>query len=138
MAGGQAVSARYAIGVGARRGVDSHELAALVARVADQAGVDLHDCALFTIDDKQDDEELRRAVESLGMALFFLSLEKLRARDGDVVTRSARVEAMLGIGSVAEAAALAGAGPSSVLLAPRAASERVTCAIARVYEKEAS
>jgi cobalt-precorrin 5A hydrolase len=138
MAGGEAVSARYAIGVGARRGVDSHELAALVARVADQAGVDLHDCALFTIDDKQDDEDLRRAVASLGMTLFFLSLEKLRARDGDVVTRSARVEAMLGIGSVAEAAALAGAGPSSVLLAPRAASERVTCAIARVYEKEAS
>jgi cobalt-precorrin 5A hydrolase len=41
---------------------------------------------------------------------------------------------MFGVGSVAEAAALAGAGQGSLLLAPRIASARLTCAIARARE----
>lgn len=125
------MSARYAIGVGAKRGVGADELLALVVRLAEEAGVALHDCALFTIESKQEEESWREAAARLGIALNFLPLETLRARDKDVVTRSARIEAMFGVGSVAESAALAGAGPSSELLAPRIASERVTCAIAR-------
>ena len=63
-----------------------------------------------------------------------LSLENLRARDKDVLTRSARVEELLGVGSVAEAAALAGAGSGSILLAPRDATTRLACAIARAKD----
>ena len=68
------------------------------------------------------------------MAVVFLSLENLRARDKDVLTHSARVEEIFGVGSVAEAAALAGAGAGSILLAPRVATTRLTCAIARAIE----
>jgi cobalamin biosynthesis protein CbiG len=62
----------------------------------------------------------------------------LRARDKDVLTRSARVEQMFGVGSVAEAAALAGAGSGSILLAPRVATTRLTCAIACAREGDDS
>jgi cobalt-precorrin 5A hydrolase len=40
------------------------------------------------------------------------------------------VEARFGTGSVAEAAALAGAGPRARLIAPRACENGATCAIA--------
>jgi cobalt-precorrin 5A hydrolase len=134
MARGEAVRARYAIGIGARRDVDAGELASLVREVAAQHGVELQSATLVTIEARRDEPGFRDAARLLDMAALFLSLENLRARDSDVLTRSARVEELLGVGSVAEAAALAGAGGGSFLLAPRVATTRLTCAIARATE----
>jgi hypothetical protein len=86
---------------------------------------------IFTIESKKDEAGLCEAALLLGTRIVFLPLDALVARRGDVFTRSLRVEALLGVGSVAEAAALAGAGAGSVLLGPRVAGARVTCAIAR-------
>lgn len=86
---------------------------------------------IFSIESKRDEAGLCEAALLLGTRIVFLPLDALVARRGDVLTRSARVEAMLGVGSVAEAAALAGAGAGSVLLGPRVTGARVTCAIAR-------
>ena len=47
-----------------------------------------------------------------------------------MVTRSARIEALRGVGSLAEAAALAAAGPQGRLVLPRIASAGATCALA--------
>ena len=56
--------------------------------------------------------------------------EKLAQAGGRAITRSARVQSLLGVPSVAETAALAAAGPTSRLCGPRLAVGRVTCAIA--------
>lgn len=128
------MSGRFAIGVGARRGVEAHALAALVARVAGQARVAPKMCEMFTLNSKENEPGFREAADLLGMKLVFLPVDALIARKSDVLTKSPRVEAMIGVGSVAEAAALVGAGPGSALLAPRTATERLTCAIARRVE----
>jgi cobalt-precorrin 5A hydrolase len=122
---------RFAIGVGARRGVDARALADLVARVAHDAKVSLRICEMFTLQGKEDEAGLYEAASLLGTKLTFLPLEALLARKDELLTKSSRVEAMTGVGSVAEAAALSGAGPRSMLIAPRTATERLTCAIAR-------
>jgi cobalamin biosynthesis protein CbiG len=131
MARGEALSARYAIGIGARKNIDARELAILVREVAARHGVELQSATLATIVARGDEPGLQGAARLLDMAVVFLSLENLRARGNDVLTRSARIQEMFGVGSVAEAAALAGAGSGSTLLAPRVATTRLACAIAR-------
>jgi cobalt-precorrin 5A hydrolase len=151
MAGKKIMSPRFAIGVGARRGVDAAELADFVREVAAGAAsaVDAgccpslilnasEDLSLVTIDTKQDEPGFREAANLLGFKLMFLPLSTLLARKGEVLTKSPRVEAMTGVGSVAEAAALAGAGPGSVLVVPRVATGKYTCAIARRAQEGAS
>ncbi|MGC1864310.1 MAG: cobalamin biosynthesis protein, partial [Methylocystis sp.] len=96
------MSARYAIGIGARRDIDARELAGFVREIAARHGVDLQSATLATIEARGDEPGLRDAARLLDMAVIFLSLENLRARDKDVVTRSARVEEIFGVGSVAE------------------------------------
>lgn len=180
MARGEELSALYAIGIGARSGVDVQEAIALIReacetyvrapacgrkglRIAesDEAALS-HQCldgkrgdgphpsplrgptfsdqwekeprtmiALFTIDAKRDEAGLREAARLLELPLVFLPLQALLARRDELLTHSPRVEALTGVGSVAEAAALVGAGPGSLLLGPRLASARATCAIAR-------
>lgn len=134
------MSARFAIGVGARRGVDAEELVTLVRRALAEtparpaplpASREREQIALFTIDTKRDEAGLYEAARLLNTTIVFLPLEALLARKHEAPTRSARVEALTGVGSVAEAAALAGAGPGSILLGPRIATDRLTCAIAR-------
>jgi hypothetical protein len=182
MARGEELSARYAIGLGARSGVDVQEAVALIREACEtyvrapspacgrrgpgEAGSDegssslqrlegmsgagphptsLREAtfsrtrekesrtmiALFTIDAKRDEAGLHEAARLLDLPLVFLPLEALIARSRETLTHSPRVEALTGVGSVAEAAALVGVGPGSVLLGPRLASARATCAIAR-------
>jgi cobalt-precorrin 5A hydrolase len=128
------MSARYAIGVGAKRGVDARALADFVAHVAADAGVERQSCAMFALDIKIDDAGVAEAARILEMNIEFLPIEALLTRKGEVLTSSARVEAMTGVGSVAEAAALVGAGAGSVLLAPRTTAHGLACAIARGAE----
>lgn len=57
--------------------------------------------------------------------------EALKGFEAACATRSTRIASLYGVGSVAEAAALAAAGPGGRLVQPRIASRRVTCALAR-------
>jgi len=54
----------------------------------------------------------------------------LDAASGRTATRSERVHALIGVPSVAEAAALAAAGPLAQLIGPRLAVGPATCALA--------
>jgi cobalt-precorrin 5A hydrolase len=135
MARGKAMSQRFAIGLGARRGVDPREAADFVARVAAGFGIEPKTSALYTIDAKEDDAALRAAARLLETPIYFLPLAALLAREGDALTYSARVKDLVGVGSVAETTALAGAGAGSRLLAPRLASGGLTCAIARIGDR---
>jgi cobalt-precorrin 5A hydrolase len=60
--------------------------------------------------------------------------EALAGYEAACATRSTRIAGLYGVGSVAEAAALAAAGPGAVLIQPRIATARVTCALARSAE----
>jgi len=134
MAGAEAVSARYAIGVGGRRGVDAIALAALARDAAARCGVGVEGAEVAALAGRADEAEFRAAAKLLGARLVLLPLESLRAREAELLTRSPRVEAMFGVGSLVEALALAAAGEGSRLLAPRFSTERLACAIAEAQE----
>ena len=127
-----------AIGLGCRRGVSGEVIASLVrealARI-EQNGA----AALFTVDAKRAEAGLAQAAQALAMPLHFLTQEALAAVADQAQTRSPRVEALFGVPSVAETAALAGAGAGAVLILPRIARDDATCAIARALRlKEAT
>jgi cobalt-precorrin 5A hydrolase len=125
------VTRRFSIGIGGRRGVDACEVVELVETLLASYDLPRLEIALFSIESKRDEPGLLEAARILETTIAFLPLEALIARNHELITRSQRVEALTGVGSVAEAAALVGAGPGSALLGPRIANARATCAIAR-------
>ena len=129
MALGEAVSDRLAIGVGCRRACPAATIVALVTEAC--AGLDRANAHLFTLEAKQTEPGLHEAAALLGLSLAFLPLADLDAALPGVSIRSARVERAVGVASVAEAAALAGAGPGARLLVSRRMLAGATCAIAR-------
>jgi cobalt-precorrin 5A hydrolase len=70
------------------------------------------------------------AAAALGVDILWIARAALKGEQGRCLTRSARAEAEVGLACVAEAAALAGAGPGSRLVLPRIARGGVTCAVA--------
>jgi cobalt-precorrin 5A hydrolase len=118
-----------AIGVGCRKGCSADAIEALIRQALDRAPV-ATPLGLFTLIDKRDETGLAEAAGRLGLDLTYLSREALRERKDGVQTHSPLAERLFGVPSVAEAAALAGAGPASVLIVPRIAEGGATCAIA--------
>ena len=67
---------------------------------------------------------------ALGVPLVLIAKADLKAAGTRAETRSERVLALMGIPCVAEAAALAGGGPTARLIVPRIAIGTATCALA--------
>lgn len=132
MALGEAVSARIAIGIGCRRGCSAEAIVAVIEVAC--AARDLRGAGLFTVDLKRDEPGLRAAAATLGLPLAFVPAADLAAVADRVGHRSRRVEAATGTPSVAEAAALVGAGPGGHLVVPRLAHRAATCAVALAAE----
>jgi cobalamin biosynthesis protein CbiG len=127
------MSGLIAIGIGCRRNCSGTVLAQLVSRTLVSWPRDLPRPlvrSLFTIEDKRGEAGIREAAEALGIDVVFLSREALREAMPRTQTRSARAQALFGIGSVAEASALAGGGPNASLVVPRTSDNGATCAIA--------
>ena len=119
-----------AIGVGCRKGCSADAIEALVRQaLAGLSGV--VPSGLFTLIDKEGEVGLAEAAKHLDLPLIFLSRETLRAQAAHVQTAARHAEAAFGVPSVAEAAALAGAGPDAVLIVDRIAEGGATCAVAR-------
>ncbi|WP_456015291.1 cobalamin biosynthesis protein [Methylorubrum populi] len=118
-------------GIGFRRATTAEEIVALLHRALTEAGLTPdHLTAIVTAADRAGDPALRRAAAAFGLTPLGLDPAALAAADPRVVTRSPRIAALRGVGSVAEAAALAWAGPEARLLLPRIASAGATCALA--------
>nr|WP_321985828.1 cobalamin biosynthesis protein [uncultured Lichenicoccus sp.] len=119
---------RTVAGLGCRRGTRADAVVALVRACAAEAGrvPDL----LAVPEFKHDEPGLDEAARVLGLELRRVPNEVLRAQQPRCVTRSDRVEAAVGLRSVAEACALAALGPQARLLLPRRAADGVTCALA--------
>lgn len=96
-------------GLGFRRGVSAESLKAALALVGQPE-------ALATAEDKTQEPGLVRLASGLGLRVLGVSRAALEAQG---VEGSARVMAEYGTGSVAEASALAAAGPGARLVAPR-------------------
>jgi cobalt-precorrin 5A hydrolase len=129
MVGDQAMTA-VAIGVGCRKGCPADAIEALVRQALAGAASSAR-LGLFTLIEKENETGLTEAADRLGLGVTYLSREALRDRAEDTRTPSPSAKKQFGVPSVAEAAALAGAGPRSVLIVPRIARDGATCAIAR-------
>lgn len=117
-------------GLGCRRGARAEDVAAAITlALAGRTPGAL--TRLATSEAKSHEPGLRQAAASLGLALEPVPQAVLLAAAPRCLTHSARVLAETGVPSLAEAAALASAGPGAVLLGPRVAVARaVTCALA--------
>ncbi|WP_348642012.1 cobalamin biosynthesis protein [Methylobacterium sp. WL69] len=115
-------------GIGFRHATSADEILALVRLALATRGVPLG--CLATPADRADEPAIRAVAATLGVPLLGVSAEAMIAVDDRIVTRSARIAATRGVGSVAEAAALAGAGVGADLILPRIASAGATCALA--------
>lgn len=116
------------IGIGCKRGCSSKAIVSLVEAALASCAAEPH--ALFTHAAKNGEKGLHRAAELLRLPLHFLDDQLLRQASLRCVTRSPKVMAFYGLPSIAEAAALAGAGPSSQLLVARMSNGEASCAIA--------
>ncbi|WP_082167410.1 cobalamin biosynthesis protein [Methylobacterium aquaticum] len=132
-AGAPATAAPRALvaGIGFRHATSAAEILGLVAEGLRQTDLaSAHLAALATAADRARDPAIRDAAHTLGVPLVAVGVDALREAGRRVVTRSVRIEALRGVGSLAEAAALAAAGPEGRLVLPRIASAGATCALA--------
>jgi cobalt-precorrin 5A hydrolase len=114
-------------GVGFSSGVVAADIVALVGKASRAAGRKAEALAAPTF---KDGAQLRAAASALALPLILLDRVALERVQPRCATPSAVAEAAVGLASIAEACALAGAGPESVLLTARIAHGRATCALA--------
>jgi len=114
-------------GIGCRRACPASDIVALVRVAEAQAGGTVG--ALAAPVEKCAVPALQEAAALLGVKLLAVAPDALAQAQAHCVTHSACAERALGVASVAEGCALAAAG-ATVLLLPRIASPRATCALA--------
>jgi cobalt-precorrin 5A hydrolase len=123
---------RIAIGVGCRLHCPATLIETLVLEALKQ--VTVKGCqTIFTIENKVSERGLIETAANLNMDLVALPTEVLKRQSSRISYRSAKAMELLGVPSVAEAAALAGAGYRATLIVPRIANQKATCAIAMSY-----
>lgn len=112
-------------GLGFRKDAGIESLRDALARAGGHAAQ-----ALATAEDKADAPVIHALAAERNLTLHAIPLEKLRNQR--TLTQSPRVQAQYNTGSLAEAAALAAAGPGARLLGPRVTSQdgRATAALA--------
>jgi cobalt-precorrin 5A hydrolase len=119
-------------GLGFRRSAATEEIVTLVKLALVRAALPQDALAkLGTIEALADLPAFTEAAHRLAIPAIAVGERDLSSAGPRVRTQSARSLAAHGVGSVAEAAALAAAGPGATLVLERIASTSVTCALAR-------
>jgi cobalt-precorrin 5A hydrolase len=122
-------------GVGCRKGVQPGDVKAVILAALEQAGIAVSGLGkIATIHIKSGEKGIEAAASAMRVPLVLLTEADLAPVMMRVATRSARVEALVGVPSVAEAAALAAGGPSARLIAPRIVVGPATCALAQAED----
>jgi cobalt-precorrin 5A hydrolase len=122
-------------GIGCRRGADAAEIAAAIHAALAHRGLGPGALALIaTSAAKADEPGIKGAATALGLPLIGVPQHEMEAAGARTQTRSERAIAVTGVPSLAEAAALAAAGPSARLLAARVAVGPATCALAETED----
>ena len=123
---------RHVLGLGCARGADPEALWALAERTLAEARIAPGAvAAVATIDLKADEPAILEAARRLGAPLRLFGAAELEAETPRLATPSAVVFAEVGAHGVAEAAALACAGPEAVLAVAKRKTREATCALAR-------
>lgn len=118
-------------GIGCRIGVTADAVGEAIATALEHCRVSRSQIdALSTEVSKSSEAAILATAESLALPLVFVSHSEMELVAGHALTSSPRVVALKGVPSIAETAALAAAGRSARLLAPRITTKTVTCAIA--------
>jgi cobalamin biosynthesis protein CbiG len=121
---------RFVLGLGARAGVPEGELAGAIDAALRQAGLDPAGIAcLATLDRRAAEAGVRAMAQRHGWPV--LAFDGTRLKAVDVPNPAETVAAAVGTASVAEAAALLGAGPGAELVLAKTVFPRATVAIAR-------
>lgn len=123
-------------GVGSRRGVTAQEVCAAVRGALERHNIRLGEVALMATPALKGSEPgIMKGALDLGLLLVMVPQTQMEAAGARAITRSERVVALMGVPSVAEAAALAAAGRGSTLIGPRFVLGPVTCALARERDR---
>jgi len=85
---------------------------------------------MATAASKSDEQGIAASASARGLKLILVAQPELEIASARGATWSARVLALAGVPSVAEAAALAACGPKARLILPRIVVGPVTCALA--------
>lgn len=119
-------------GIGCKRGAPAADIEAAIRAALARGGVSLNAlAAVATIAMKQSEFGIAAAAKKLGVKFIVVPEADLHAGGARTQTHSERVLELTGVPSVAEAAALAAAGPTARLLGPRLVLGDVTCALAK-------
>jgi cobalt-precorrin 5A hydrolase len=125
---GQAV---IVAGIGCRKGASAAEIEAALDTALERAGRPLARIDLIaTSAAKSNEPGISAAAAARGLRLASVAQSDLETAGARAATWSARVLALAGVPSVAEAAALAAAGARARLILPRIVVGPVTCALA--------
>jgi cobalt-precorrin 5A hydrolase len=120
-----------AAGIGCRKAISAAQIeAALQTALTHHALADTRLALIAAPEVKGMEAGLQAAAAARGLLLRLIPQSLLEAANPRTLTRSARSMAAMNVHSVAEAAALAAAGPHARLLAPRIVVGPVTCALA--------
>jgi cobalt-precorrin 5A hydrolase len=118
-------------GIGCRKAILAAQVESAIQSALRQNGLQGHQLGLIAVPAVKGTEAgVVAAAAARGLLLVLITQDALEKADLRTVTRSSRSMGTLNVQSVAEAAALAAAGPNSRLLAPRVAVGPVTCALA--------
>jgi cobalt-precorrin 5A hydrolase len=116
-------------GIGCRKGASAAAISAVIADALARAGLDTLDLVAAP-ESKGGEHGVAAAAAVLGVPLVLVAKADLEAAGARTQTRSERVLALVGVPSVAEAAALAAGGPAARLILPRITVGVATCALA--------
>jgi cobalt-precorrin 5A hydrolase len=118
-------------GIGCRRGAGAPDIEAAIRAALARAGIAAAELeAIATASAKAAEPGIAATAAKLGLCVVLVPDAELKAAGTRVTTRSDRVLAHTGVPSLAEAAALAAAGPAARLIASRLVVGAATCALA--------
>ena len=113
-----------AVGIGCERSTESEEVRTLIRSTFAKHNLSMHSVAYYaSIDMKQDESAIAELVN-----VVFFTAEELNAQSSKLKNPSDYVKSEIGTPSVAEASALAAAGPDSELIVEKSKSKRATIA----------
>jgi cobalt-precorrin 5A hydrolase len=122
-------------GIGCRKAIVAKQVESAIEAALRQNQIEGHRLGVIAVPAVKGTEAgIVEAAAAWGVLLVLITQDALEEADLRTVTRSTRSMAALNVQSVAEAAALAAAGPHSRLLAPRVVVGPVTCALAEGAE----
>ncbi|MBJ3777314.1 precorrin-3B C(17)-methyltransferase [Acuticoccus mangrovi] len=125
------VARRVALGMGAERHADPAAAVDFARAALDAAAIDPRAVAVVvSLDKKADEAALAAVAADLGAPLRVFDAATLAAQEPRLATPSETVRAAVGVAGVAEAAALAAAGPDGALIMPKRVEGALTLALA--------